>query len=276
MKKFITLISLILLSHSAMANFIVDSTSTTLLQEEQEAPAAQPTTTDSDALWSLANKAYIDADYTKAIELYNAICEQDLLSSKLYYNMGNAYYKSGEIGKAILYYRRAHKLSPSDEDISYNLEIAKAQTKDNIEKVPAFFLKRWSRNVASLMGSNGWTILSIVGFILALASVLVFLLAQSIKARKTSFATALLTLIVAIVSLIYATSQRSYMLDHDQAVIMSKSVSIKSSPDKSATDLFVLHEGTTVRVTEHLDQWCNITIADGKKGWIEAKRIEVI
>ena len=275
MKKLIALISLILLSHTAIANRIIDSLSDPQLKGEQ-APTAQPTTTDSSTLWSEANQAYIDKDYTKALELYNAICKEGLLSSKLYYNMGNAYYKNGEIGKAILFYKRAHKLAPADEDIRYNLDIAEAQTKDNIEKVPDFFLKRWSRSIAAIMDSNSWTYLSIAAFVLMLTSVLVFLLAQSIKARKSSFAVALLSLVIAVISLIYASSQRSYMLSHDKAVIMSESVSIKNEPNKSSTDQFVLHEGTTVHVTESLGQWCNITTADGNKGWIEQKRIEVI
>ncbi len=264
-----------LLSHTAMAN-ITDSLGVAPQEESEQTPSVEITTQDADVLWSKASEAYINEDYTTAIELYNAISSQGLLSSRLYYNMGNAYYKSGQIGKAILYYKKAHKLSPADEDIHYNLEIAQAQTKDNIEEVPEFFLKQWSHRIASLMDSTWWTILSIVALILALASVLVFLLSQDIKARKWSFSTALLSLVVAAVSLIYASAQRTYMLEHNEAVIMSSSVSIKSSPDKSATDLFLLHEGTTVHVTERLDNWCNITIADGKKGWIEAKRIEII
>ena len=74
----------------------------------------------------------------------------------------------------------------------------------------------------------------------------------------------------------FALGERREMLDDSQAVVMSLSTAVKSSPDRSATDLFVLHEGTLVEITNRLDGWCEITIADGKKGWLESKTIETI
>ncbi len=269
MKKIITLLCIALLSPAVMANG-VDSL---LMEPHSDEPQAVMV---PDSLWDRANTAYINEDFDGAMQIYNSIVERGLLSEKLYFNMGNTYYKQGDVARAILYYQKAKKLSPADDDILYNLRVAEAHTKDRIEQVPEFFLKSWSRSIESLFGCTGWTILSLVSIAILFASILLFLLSSNIRLRKSGFGVGILALLLAITSTIYASSQRQYMIEHSSAVVMSRTLSVKSSPDRAATDLFVLHEGTTVDIVERLGDWCNITIADGKKGWVEAKRIEVI
>ncbi len=269
MKKIIALLTLALLSPVVMA----DEIDSLLLEPHSDEPI---TLIVPDSLWDSANTAYINEDFDGAMDIYNTIIERGMLSDRLYFNMGNTYYKQGNISKAILYYQKAKKLSPADDDILYNLKVAQAQTKDRIEQVPEFFLKSWNRSIESLFGCTGWTILSLVGLVALFGSVLLFLLSSNIRVRKSGFGVGILALILTITSTIYASSQRQYMLEHNSAVVMSRTLSVKSSPDRAATDLFVLHEGTTVDIVQRLGDWCNITIADGKKGWVEAKRIEII
>lgn len=226
--------------------------------------------------WMAGNKAYIEGDYAKAIEEYVAIIDGGEYSVELYYNLANAYFKSEKLGKAILYYNKALRLDPSSDDIRHNLALAEAQTKDNIAAVPEFFLNGWLRTVRSWMSCSAWTILSLAIFALALIFVLLFLLASAIKVRKAGFYGTLCAVLLFAATTSFAVSSRNDMLRHDEAVVMGSAISIKSSPDSSATDLFVLHEGTKVRVVSELDEWCEIVIADGKKGWMLKSSIENI
>ena len=226
--------------------------------------------------WEAGNKAYIEGNYEKAIEEYTAIVEGGEYSVELYYNLANAHFKQGEIGKSILYYNKALRLAPSQEDVRHNLAIAEAKTKDRITAIPEFFLNRWMRTVRNSASCMAWSVLSIVAFGLLLAFALLFLLALNIKWRKAGFYLALFSAVLFVATLLFALSARNDMLVRDEAVVMSSAISVKSSPDNSATDLFVLHEGTKVRILSEVDEWREVVIADGKKGWTLKSNIEEI
>ncbi len=226
--------------------------------------------------WESGNKAYIEGNYDKAIEEYTAILDGGEYSMKLYYNLANAYFKIGANGKAILYYNKALRIAPSQEDIRHNLALAEAQTKDRIAVIPEFFLNRWLRTVRNSMSCMAWSVLSLVAFGVLLAFALLFLLASRLRWRKLGFYGALCAFVLFVATTSFAISSRNDMLSHNEAIVMGSAISIKSSPDRSATDLFVLHEGTTVKVLSEVDEWVEVVIADGKKGWTESKNIEEI
>ncbi len=274
MKQLIVLFSLLTISLSAAAQ--VDSTEeaqTTLATTISV--AATPAAT-ADSLWDSANTAYINGDYNGAKELYMAIIESGQHSDKLYYNLGNAHYKLGDMAGAILYYQKGLVITPNDKDISYNLAIAQAQIKDQINQVPEFFMHRIARNIGHLLDCTGWSILSLVALVVLFGAALLFLLASQIKRRKVGFTVGLIAAIIFAISSLYALWERSEILEHNRGVVMSQSISIKSSPDHSATDLFMLHSGTTVSIIRQIDNWYEISIADGKSGWIESRRVEKI
>lgn len=227
-------------------------------------------------VWDAANTAYINSDYHRAIEAYRQLLLRGYASDKLYYNLANACFKAGRHGEAILNYNRALRLSPGDADIRYNLEVANTFAKDKIAVVPEFFLKSWARSVRSSLGSTAWSIVSLTALALLFALVLLYLLAGRLAWRKAGFYGTLAMLVVFVVSVWFAWSGRRELLDSSEAIVMRSSVSVKSSPDKSSTDLFVLHEGTKVRTVNELGDWREIVIADGKKGWVEARTIETI
>ena len=168
------------------------------------------------------------------------------------------------------------RINPSQEDLVHNLAFAEARTKDKVAEMPEFFLNGWIRSVRNTLSCTAWSVLSLVSLALLLAFLLLFLLASAIKVRKAGFFGALAALVLGIVVTSFAISSRNNMLEHDEAIVMASAISIKSSPDSSATDLFVLHEGTKVRIVAEIDEWREVTLADGKKGWVEAKNIEEI
>lgn len=226
--------------------------------------------------WEAGNKAYIEGNYDKAIEEYTAILDGGEYSMKLYYNLANAYFKAGAMGRAILYYNKALRIAPSQEDIRHNLALAEAQTKDRIAVIPEFFLNRWLRTVRNSMSCTAWSVLSLVWLGVLLAFAVLFLLASRVRWRKMGFYGALCAFMLFVATTSFAVSSRNDMLSHNEAIVMGSAISIKSSPDRSATDLFVLHEGTKVKVLTEVDEWVEVVIADGKKGWTERKNIEEI
>ena len=235
--------------------------------------SASPTSAER---WEEGNKAYIEGNYDQAIEEYSAILDGGEYSMKLYYNLANAYFKTGAIGKSILYYNKALRIAPSQEDIRHNLAIAEAQTKDRIAVIPEFFLNRWLRTMRNSMSCTSWSVLSLVAFGLLLAFALLFLLASRLRWRKAGFYGALCAFVLFVAMTSFAVSSRNDMLIHDEAIVMGTAISVKSSPDRSATDLFVLHEGTKVKLLSEVDEWCEVVIADGKKGWTLKSNVEEI
>lgn len=230
----------------------------------------------TERLWDLANTAYINGDYHGAAESYEAILARGLSSVKLYYNLANSYFKEDRLGQAILFYHRALRMAPGNDDIRYNLQVAEARTKDKIEEIPEFFLSKWVRGVRHTMSCTAWSILSLGALACALGLFLLYLLASRLSLRKAGFYGTLVAFVLFVATSWFALGERREMLDDTQAVVMSASTAVKSSPDPSATDLFVLHEGTLVEISDRLDGWCEVTIADGKKGWLESKTIETI
>lgn len=237
---------------------------------------AMPTQVSVEQLWEEANAAYINAEYQSAQLKYEQICQQGKASAKLYYNLANACYKNSRIGKAILYYHRALRLSPASEDIRYNLEVAEAQTKDKIQVIPEFFLNRMLRWVRNGLSSDAWAWLSLVLFALIGVSFTFYMLSRRIALRKTGFFVMLACAVLAISSALFASSARREALDRSGAVVISSAISVKSSPDRSAKDIFVLHEGCLVKVLSEVDECYEISIADGKKGWVDSSSVERI
>jgi tetratricopeptide (TPR) repeat protein len=243
---------------------------------EQTSTETIPSSNNPDELWQIANTAYNAGNYAQAEECYTRIVEQGLHSAALYYNLANAHFKQDELGKAMLYYNRALRLRPNDEDIRHNLEYAEQSTKDSIEEIPEFFLKTWIKSLRGALSCTAWSILSLLMLVAALVCGLLYLLAQRLSLRKIGFYLMAVTALLFVVTTAFAWSERNMLVERSEAIIMNSAVSIKSSPDRSATELFVLHEGTKVTIGETIDGWAEVRIADGRKGWIEQERIERI
>ena len=277
MKRLFIILSLSILS--AMACFAQSESPAeqTVAQDTEQTPAAaQPASSNPDELWQVANTAYNAGNYAQAEECYTRIVEQGLHSAALYYNLANAHFKQDELGKALLYYNRALRLRPNDEDIRHNLEYAKQSTKDSLEEIPEFFLKTRFKSLRGACSCTAWCSLSLVMLVAALSFGLIYLLAQRLSLRKTGFYLMSVTALLFIVTTAFAWSERNMLVERSEAIIMNSADSINSSPARSATELFVLHEGTKVTIGAAIAGWAEVRIADGRKGWIEEERIERI
>lgn len=230
-----------------------------------------------DSLWNAANQAYAEGRWADAVDGYSLISGMGLESAPLYCNTGDAYFKSGDVARAILYYERALKLDPSYSDARFNLELLNAGIQDRIEPVPEFVLKTWARDICYVMDSDDWAICFIVLFALLLAMVLLFILSPSAGGRKAGFFTGIAVLLLAVFSLVFSLWQKHDGIKADDAIVIRPVTSVKSSPSSEAsTDLFILHEGTKVKIIDSVGSWNNIELADGRQGWIPSRDIEVI
>jgi tetratricopeptide (TPR) repeat protein len=223
-----------------------------------------------------AETAYASEMYDRAIELYESVVKTYGDSFALYYNLGNAYYKTGKIAHAILNYERALLIKPGDSDIRFNLEMAKQKTVDKIEPLQEFFLNKWFRSVQNLIAVDLWATIGIVCFVLFIFCLVLFFFSKWMRLKKFGFYMGILLLVAVIFANIFAYNQKEELINRNGAIVFSPTVTVKSSPDNSGTDLFVLHEGTKVFIRSTVGDWNEITLEDGNIGWINKKDITII
>ncbi len=223
-----------------------------------------------------ADSAYARGEYQQAIKDYEALLKQGA-SADLYYNLGNAYYRTENITRAVLNYERALLLSPGDRDIRFNLQIAQSKTIDKIVPESEMFFFTWYKSLVNLMSVDGWARTSLVSLTLVIILLLVYLFSDRIWLRKIGFFGGVILLLLFVLSNIFAWQQKQNLLFRKGAIVIAPSVTVKSTPANNGTDLFILHEGTKVMITDgSMKGWKEIRVADGKEGWIESKQLEEI
>jgi tetratricopeptide (TPR) repeat protein len=223
-----------------------------------------------------ANQLYLQAKYPDAVAQYEKIVQSGFESGELYFNLGNAYYKSGNIQKAILNYERARQLLPRDEDVQFNLQLANLQVVDKIDAVPRLFVYRWVDSMLALfsLSTMGWIVYSF--FILTLAAFAFFLYARTYTQKKLSMFAGLVFSTALILTMIGYGVQSYKESNTEFAIVMSDVANIKAAPDSKGNDLFVLHKGLRVQVLDSVNHWRKIRLADGKVGWIPEEDCESI
>jgi len=231
---------------------------------------------DHNTIIKKANEAYNQGLFDSAIGLYNSVTNDGLESFELYYNLGNAHFKNNNLPKAILFYEKAKKLSPTDEEVNYNLNVANSMIVDKIERVPEMFYKHWWNYFYNMFSADAWTIISIVIWLIFLTFLTFFILGRSSKSKRLTFYLAILFLFGSIASFGLASQKYYYTKENKEAIIFTPTITVKSSPTMGSVDLFVVHEGTKVRIIDKVDEWNKIKIQDGSIGWLPAKSMELI
>ena len=115
-----------------------------------------------------ANQLYLNGEYSSAREEYQKIINSGFESVELYYNLGNTFYKLGQIPSSILYYEKALILNPKDVDIQFNLDLANRLVVDKINPVNEFFFRKWFRAFAGIIKADSWAFISVITFFLFL------------------------------------------------------------------------------------------------------------
>lgn len=215
-----------------------------------------------------ANQSYLKNDFQAALDEYHKIEAAGFRSAELYYNLGNTYYKLGQIPSAILYFERARLLNPRDEDILFNLNLANQLVVDQINPVKAFFLRSWLHSVATLLKPDAWGMVGLLSFLFLAAIVIALYATRGTRLRKTGIAVSFVMLFLLVISLTLGTIANRAVNYRNYAIVFAPSITAKSSPDASGTDLFVIHEGLKVRITETVGDWIRIRLPDGNEAWV--------
>jgi tetratricopeptide (TPR) repeat protein len=229
-----------------------------------------------DSLMKIANNAYNQGLYDSAINVYNKIAAMDVESPELYYNLGNTWFKKGETPHAILYYEKAKKLAPNDEDINYNLGIANSMIVDKIEKVPRLFFEKWWDYFYNLLDADKWAVIFLVAWALLVFFTGLFFLSSSRGTKKLAFFLGLLFIFITGTSYSLASQKHKHAITHNEAIVFTPTLTVKSSPTQTSVDLFVIHEGTKVKILDRVDNWVKIKISNGSIGWIPEKDVAEI
>lgn len=222
-----------------------------------------------------ADSLYQHENYQQAIQVYEELLKAGK-SAEVYYNLGNAYYRMDDMTHAILAYERALLLSPGDGDIRFNLRMARDRTIDRESADAEFFMVAWGRALVNLRSADGWAYAALLTLGLTIVLVLIYLFAGRIWLRKVGFFGGVLTLLLFVLCNMLAWLQKNALEHRRGAVIIQSAVPVKSTPAENGTDLFILHEGTKVEVTDSMDVWREVRMSDGKQGWVENHQIEII
>ncbi|MDC1068349.1 tetratricopeptide repeat protein [Candidatus Kapabacteria bacterium] len=231
---------------------------------------------EADIEFSNANNLYKSGNFAEAIDSYIKIKDNGYQSPELYYNLANSYYKLDEIGLSILYYEKALKIHPNDEDILFNLNIAKLKTVDKIDNLPEIFIVKYWKQLVNTATSNTWSYISITIFFIFIISIAIFIFSNSSFYKKLFFAAGLVLLITSVLLSVASFQKLQIERDENSAIIVSPSVYVKSAPSESSTDLLILHEGTKINITTKDGEWRKFSLSDGTEGWVKASYIAII
>jgi tetratricopeptide (TPR) repeat protein len=214
------------------------------------------------------NNAYDSANYKEAIEHYSIVVDSGYASSQLYYNIGNAYFKLNDMPSAILFYEKAKKLSPKDDDILFNLSIANSRIVDRIDAIPELFYVKWWNSFTQLFSPRTWLSISIALFFFIFLFAIIFIISRNISIRRITLWAGLAVVVLTIIS--FSISYQTYyqFTNKEEAIIFIPTLTVKSSPNPNSVDLFVIHEGTKVSISDAVEGWSEIKIANGSVGWV--------
>jgi len=232
--------------------------------------------TEINSLMRSGNELYKNNQYQSAIDEYDKLIKNGFEGASLYYNLGNAHYRLGKVGFAILYYEKALKFSPGDEDAKHNLALAKVNIKDKVDELPPFFIFNIWEGMLASFSVSGWTIIVYIIFILVLLCTIAYFFSRTSTQQRVSFLSGVgFSALLILVSILLAVRMNKEYNIKD-GIIVENIVNVKSSPDNSSKDEFVIHEGLKVRLEDKVDDWFKIRLTDGKIGWIMQKSIGII
>lgn len=228
----------------------------------------------SNDIFNNANSLYKEGKYEEAIKLYEQIESENLVSSELYYNLGNSYYKLNKVAPTIYNLEKALKIDPLNEDAQNNLIIAKRLTLDRIEALPKTVLQKFNENYLQKFTYNTWAVITVVLSFIASILFLLFYFAYTPTKKRIYFTTSIVSFLLLIVSITITYTQYSQSKSKVEAIIFAEETSVNNEPTSGSDEVFTLHEGTKVNILDTVDNWKKIKLIDGKIGWIESENLK--
>jgi tetratricopeptide (TPR) repeat protein len=223
-----------------------------------------------------ANGFYKSKDYQHAIELYKKILGTGVESPSVYFNLGNCYFKSDSIAKAILYYEKAKKLAPTDEDVAFNLKIAGQRKQDKDESFTPFFLGAWWDGFCASKTADNWAWLCVLCVVVSFMLFATFVSFPASMTKRYGFWGGSFFAVLAVFLFFVADYQYDRSALSSEAIIMVDAVSVKSSPEEKGKEIFIRHAGTKIQVIHTEGQWSEVRLSDKNVGWVPSSTLSSI
>ncbi len=220
--------------------------------------------------------AYDQGNYEDAAKQYEVLVQAFNGSPDLYYALGNSYYKQQNFSRAILNYERCLRRDPSNEDARANLEMAQLNCVDKIESIQPVIFVSWSNALRDALSADAWSKLSIAVFLLFLVGFGCYFFVRKVVWRKTGFYAAIVAAFLTLICIFYANQQADILTARNHAIVMAPTVTLRSTPAESGTQLLVIHEGLKVKVRQTLSGWTEVELSDGNVGWMPTEQLEII
>lgn len=227
-------------------------------------------------LFVQANEAYTKGQYQQAIETYEKVLATGNFSNEIYYNLGNAYFKTKQKGKAVLNFERALLANASDEDAAYNLAIVNQQLADNLEQVDAFFLKKWWQSFHKITSSGFWSFFTLAFLWLGIGGFILWLLSKERAKKKQGFIGGIVLLLLSLLFFLAARSQATFEQNSQMAILVTPTIDLRNGPDEKSTSLLKIHEGLKVELLDQIDTWYKVKLSNGEQGWLPKVSVEEI
>ena len=224
-------------------------------------------------IFAEANQAYSEQAFEEALKGYTELISEGWTSAALFYNTGNTYFRLNQIGKAILYYEKALKLTPNDPDILANLRLAESQRIDEFDVMPTPVLKRIYRTLLEVFSPTAWFGIALLLILLGSLALTLFLLSKSKSTLR--FAIYLASGGLGLLFLTAGYFSLNEIKTNTYGVLTVPNTYVQSEPN-GGEDLFIIHEGTKAKIEEEFSGWVKARFPDGKTGWLEQESLERI
>lgn len=219
---------------------------------------------------------YSEGKFRQAVEAYESILKDGIRNSDIHFNLGNAYFKAGEYGLAMLNYERAYVLRPGDEDIRHNIQVVAARLKDRVEAIPLLAIVEWWNTVKREHDLETIFLWSVIWLWLCAIAAYFFFASRSILLRRVALMAGVLLFAVFTSTVFLLMDKQEDLQARRYAIVLAKAVTARSTPDAAGVDAFTIHEGLKVEILENSGDACHIRLADGKEGWIDCAAVERI
>ncbi|MBW8686033.1 SH3 domain-containing protein [Chitinophaga rhizophila] len=219
------------------------------------------------------NQLFNQKQYSEAATVYQGLIDQGYEQPELFLNAGNAWYKANKTGMAIFNYEMALARDPFNKSATHNLSVANQRVEGYVNDLPLLFFQRWWLHTLHFHSPDGWATGAVILLWLAVAAFVTLLIAPSFRPVLVKWVSGA-ALVLFLFYLSMGISAYVSANAHDEGIIMGSVVKVKAAPDDESKDMFELHEGVKVQVTDATQEYCKISLPDGKTGWLACAEIK--
>lgn len=248
--------------------FFVFSTLTTFGQKEY--------VSDKVSTFERANNLYENKKYSQALELYKSLLTDSVHSENLLYNIANVYYKTGSLGKSILFYEKVLKINPGNKNAYHNLSLANSKIEDKLEVLPDLFFVSWWKKIIHYFSINEWSWIAVAFSWFSVIAFAFYLFFKKLFIRKSGFYKTFVFGFISVVSLFIVLILSGKIFHTQEIILINKTSFGKDAPSKKAKNNELFHEGTKLEVMDKVGDFYKTKTSEGVVVWVLTNDFETI